>query len=111
MVLVLLRFNLEMNAAELLEMGDRFDQTLLGHQCRLELENRQRQQRRQEFLDSVPDTKIDCPPVLGQPSTRAGGADLATSRPSSLHLHNDESKQVLLTSFLWFLLCFVMCGD
>ena len=59
MVLVLLRFNLEMNAAELLEMGDRFDQTLLGHQCRLELENRQQQQRRQEFLDSVPDTKID----------------------------------------------------
>ena len=62
LVLVLLRFNLEINAAELLEMGDRFDQTLLGHQCRLELENRQRQQRRQEFLDSVPDTKIDCPP-------------------------------------------------
>ncbi len=56
MVLVLLRFNLEMNAAELLEMGDRFDQTLLEHQCRLELENRQRQQRRQEFLSDL-DTK------------------------------------------------------
>ena len=45
--------------AELLGVGDRFDQVLLEHQTQLESENRQRQQRRQEFLDSVPDTKID----------------------------------------------------
>ena len=45
--------------AELLGMGDRFDQALLEHQTQLESENRQRQQRRQAFLDSVPDTKID----------------------------------------------------
>ena len=43
--------------AELLGIGDRFDQVLLEHQAQLESENRQRQQRRQEFLDSVPDTK------------------------------------------------------
>jgi len=42
--------------AELLGMGDRFDQALLEHQTQLESENRQRQQRRQAFLDSVPDT-------------------------------------------------------
>ena len=45
--------------AELLGVGDRFDQALLEHQAQQEAENRQRQQRRQEFLDSVPDTKID----------------------------------------------------
>ena len=45
--------------AELLGIGDRFDQALLEHQTQLESENRQRQQRRQAFLDSVPDTKID----------------------------------------------------
>ena len=45
--------------AELLGIGDRLDQALLEHQTQLESENRQRQQRRQEFLDSVPDTKID----------------------------------------------------
>jgi hypothetical protein len=43
--------------AELLGVGDRFDQ------AQQESEHQQRQQRRQEFLDSVPDTKIDCPPV------------------------------------------------
>ena len=43
--------------AELLGVRDRFDQALLEHQTQLESENRQRQQRRQEFLDSVPDTK------------------------------------------------------
>ena len=67
--------------AELLGVRDRFDQLLLEHQAQQESENRQRQQRRQEFLDSVPDTKIDCPPVLGQLSKRGGGADLVTSRP------------------------------
>ena len=45
--------------SELLGMGDRFDQALLEHETQLESENRQRQQRRQAFLDSVPDTKID----------------------------------------------------
>ena len=45
--------------AELLGVRDRFDQALLEHQTQLESENRQRQQRRQAFLDSVPDTKID----------------------------------------------------
>ena len=45
--------------AELLGVRDRFDQLLLEHQAQQESENRQRQQRRQEFLDSVPDTKID----------------------------------------------------
>ena len=45
--------------AELLGIGDQFDQALLKHQTQLESENRQRQQRRQEFLDSVPDTTID----------------------------------------------------
>ena len=45
--------------AELLGVRDRFDQALLEHQPQLESENRQRQQRRQAFLDSVPDTKID----------------------------------------------------
>ena len=45
--------------AELLRVRDRFDQALLEHQAQLESENRQRQQRRQAFLDSVPDTKID----------------------------------------------------
>ena len=43
--------------AELLGVRDRFDQALLEHQTQLESENRQRQQRRQEFLDSVTDTK------------------------------------------------------
>ena len=43
--------------AELLGVRDRFDQALLEHQTQLESENRQRQQRRQAFLDSVPDTK------------------------------------------------------
>ena len=38
--------------AELLGMGDRFDQALLEHQTQLESENRQRQQRRQKFLGS-----------------------------------------------------------
>ena len=42
--------------AELLGMGDRFDQALLEHETQLESENRQRQQRRQAFLDSVPDS-------------------------------------------------------
>ena len=45
--------------SELLGIGDRFDQALLEHETQLESENRQRQQRRQAFLDSVPDTKID----------------------------------------------------
>ena len=45
--------------AELLGVRDRFDQALLEHQTQLESENRQRQQRTQAFLDSVPDTKID----------------------------------------------------
>ena len=45
--------------AELLGVRDRFDQGLLEHQTQQESENRQRQQRRQAFLDSVPDTKID----------------------------------------------------
>ena len=49
--------------AELLGVRDRFDQALLEHQTQLESENRQRQQRKQEFLDSVPDTKIDWPPL------------------------------------------------
>ena len=43
--------------SELLWVRDRFDQALLEHQAQQESENRQRQQRRQEFLDSVPDTK------------------------------------------------------
>ena len=34
--------------------------------------------------------------------------DLPTLIP---HAHDDESNQVLLTSFLQFLLCFVMCVD
>ena len=37
-------------SAELLGIGDRFDQALLEHQTQLESENQQRQQRRQEFL-------------------------------------------------------------
>ena len=45
--------------AELLGVRDRFDQLLPEHQAQQESENRQRQQRRQEFLDSVPDTTID----------------------------------------------------
>mgnify|MGYP005688204849 FL=1 len=45
--------------AELLGIGDRFDHALLEHQTQLESENQQRQQRRQAFLDSLPDTKID----------------------------------------------------
>ena len=52
--------------AELLGIGNQFDQALLKHQTQLESENRQRQQRRdqfrQEFLDRVTDTKVDCPP-------------------------------------------------
>jgi len=39
--------------AELLGIGDRFDQ------AQQESENRQQQQRRQAFLDSVSDTTID----------------------------------------------------
>ena len=42
--------------AELLGVRDRFDQALLEHQTQLESENRQRQQRRQEFLSDL-DTK------------------------------------------------------
>ena len=48
--------------AELLGIGDRFDQALLKHQTQLESENQQRRQRRQAFLDSLPNTEIDCPP-------------------------------------------------
>jgi hypothetical protein len=44
--------------AELLGMGDRFDQVLLEHQLRQEVDTSERQQRRQSFL-SDPDTKID----------------------------------------------------
>jgi hypothetical protein len=43
--------------AELLGVRDRFDQVLLEQQAQQQAENRQRQQRRQAFLDSVPDTK------------------------------------------------------
>lgn len=45
--------------AELLGIRDRLDQALLEQQAQQQAENRQRQQRRQAFLDSVPDTKID----------------------------------------------------
>jgi hypothetical protein len=44
--------------AELLGMGDRFDQALLEHQSHQEADTGERQQRRQSF-QSDPDTKID----------------------------------------------------
>ena len=44
--------------AELLGMGDRFDQALLEHKPHQEADTSDRQQRRQAFL-SDPDTKID----------------------------------------------------
>ena len=43
--------------ARLLGIEDQLNAALLEHQAQQEAENRQRQQRRQEFLDSVPDTK------------------------------------------------------
>ena len=49
-------------SAELLGMGDRFDQALLEHQSHQEADASERQQRRQAFL-SDPDTKIDPVPT------------------------------------------------
>ena len=41
--------------ARLLGVEDQLNAALLEHQAQQEAENRQRQQRRQEFPDSVPD--------------------------------------------------------
>lgn len=43
--------------AELLGMGDRFDRALLEYQSHQEADANERQQRRQEIIDSVTDTK------------------------------------------------------
>jgi hypothetical protein len=43
--------------ARLLGVEDQLNAALLEHQVQQESEHQQRQQRRQEFLDSVPDTK------------------------------------------------------
>ena len=45
--------------ARLLGVKDQLNAALLEHQAKQEADARARQQRKQAFLDSVPDTKID----------------------------------------------------
>lgn len=71
----------------------------LEHQTQQEAENRQRQQRRQKFLDSVPDTKIDCPPVPANIAEGSAGADnvtspdLLTPLPPPIPRHPDPTSE------------------